>query len=100
MFIVFYCISSKVCQGLTWWFLGVYKVQGQTQEEFVATVVQVEMQRRHLYTARYAAKVVNAAAAYRAKHEIIDTDMGQGFTLYSQLGFVALLFFGLPNFEF
>jgi hypothetical protein len=34
------------------------------------------MQRRHLYTARYAAKVVNAAAAYRAKHEIIDTDMG------------------------
>jgi len=56
--------------------LGVYRVQGQTHEEFVATVVQVEMQRRHLYTARHAAKAANAAAAYRAKHEIVDADMG------------------------
>ncbi len=53
--------------------MGVYRVQGQTQEEFVATAVQVEMQRRHLYTARHAAKAANAAAAYRAKHGIVDT---------------------------
>jgi len=56
--------------------LGVYRVQGQTKEEFVATAVQVEMQRRHLYTARHAAKVANAIAAYRTKHGIVDTDMG------------------------
>jgi hypothetical protein len=34
------------------------------------------MQRRHLYIARHVAKAANATAAYRAKHEIIDTDMG------------------------
>ncbi len=56
--------------------MGVYRVQGQTQEEFVAAAVQVEMQRRHLYTARHVAKATNAAAAYRAKHGIVDTDMG------------------------
>ncbi len=61
---------------LTWWFFGVYRVQGQTQEEFGATVVQVEMQRCHLYTARHAAKAANAAAAYQTKHGIVDTDMG------------------------
>jgi len=49
--------------------LGVYRVQGQTEEEFVATVVQVKMQRRHFYTARH------AAATYRAKHGIVDIDM-------------------------
>ncbi len=76
MFIVFYYISSKVCYGLTWWFLDVYRVQGQTQEEFVATTVQVEMQRRHFYTAHHAAKATNVAVAYRAKHGIVDTDMG------------------------
>jgi hypothetical protein len=56
--------------------LGVYRVQDQTKAQFVAIVVQVEMQRRHFYTARHAGKVVNAAATYRAKHEIVDTDMG------------------------
>jgi thiamine pyrophosphate-dependent acetolactate synthase large subunit-like protein len=56
--------------------LGVYKVQGQTQEEFVAIAVQVKMQRCHFYTTRHEAKAANAAAAYRAKHEIVDTDMG------------------------
>jgi hypothetical protein len=34
------------------------------------------MQRHHFYTAHHAAKAANAAAAYRAKHEIIDIDMG------------------------
>ncbi len=58
------------------------------------------MQRCYFYIARHAAKAANATVAYRAKHGIVDTDMGQGFTLYSQLGFVAFLFFGLPNFEF
>jgi len=56
--------------------LGVYRVQGQTQEKFLATAVQVEMQCRHLYIARHAAKAANATATYRAKHEIVDTDMG------------------------
>jgi len=56
--------------------LGVYRVQGQTQEEFVATAVQVEMQRCHFYTVRHVAKAANAAAAYRAKHRIVNTDMG------------------------
>ncbi len=42
----------------------------------MAVAVQVEMQRRHLYTTRHAAKAANAAAAYRAKHRIINTDMG------------------------
>ncbi len=56
--------------------MGVYRVQGQTQEEFVATAVQVEMQRHHLYTARHAAKATNATATYWAKHGIVDTDMG------------------------
>jgi len=60
---------------LIWWFLGVYRVQDKTKEEFVANVVQVEMQRRHFYTARHAAMVVNATAKYRAKHRIVDIDM-------------------------
>jgi hypothetical protein len=42
----------------------------------VGNVVQVEMQRRHFYIARHVAKVTNATVAYRAKHEIIDTNMG------------------------
>jgi len=56
--------------------LGVCRVQDQTKAQFVANAVQVEMQRRHLYTAHHAAKATNAAAAYRAKHGIVDTDMG------------------------
>ncbi len=42
----------------------------------MAIAVQVEMQLRHLYTARHAAKAANAIAAYRAKHGIVDTNMG------------------------
>jgi hypothetical protein len=56
--------------------LGVYRVQDQTQEEFVANAVQVKMQRCHLYTTRHATKAANATAAYRVKHGIVDTDMG------------------------
>jgi hypothetical protein len=56
--------------------LGVYRVQDQTQEEFVANAVQVEMQRRHFYITHHAAKATNATIAYRAKHEIVDIDMG------------------------
>jgi hypothetical protein len=76
MFIVCYCISSKVCYGLIWLFLGVYKVHDQTKEEFVANAIQVEMQCRHFYTAHHVAKAANATATYRAEHEIVDTDMG------------------------
>jgi hypothetical protein len=76
MFIVFYCIWSKVCYGLIWWFLGVCRVQDQIKAQFVANAVQVEMQRRHLYTTHHVAKATNVAVTYRAKHEIIDTDMG------------------------
>jgi len=56
--------------------LGVYKVQDQTKEELVANAVQVEMQCRHFYIACHATKAANATAAYRAKHGIVDTDMG------------------------
>ncbi len=49
----------------------------------MAAAIQVEMQRRHLYTARHVAKAANATVAYRAKHGIVDTDMGYGLRLYS-----------------
>jgi hypothetical protein len=55
---------------------GVYRVEETTKEEFVAKAVQVEMQRRHFYTVRHATRAANAAAAYRAKHGIVDTNMG------------------------
>jgi len=42
----------------------------------VVNAVQVEMQRRHFYTAHHATKVANATAAYRTKHGIIDINMG------------------------
>ncbi len=51
-------------------------VQDQTKAQFVANAVQVEMQCCHFYTAHHAPKAANAAAAYRAKHGIVDTDMG------------------------
>ncbi len=76
MFIVFLLHFIQGVLGFNLVVFGVYRVQGQTQEEFVAIAVQVEMQRRHLYTARHAAKAVNAIAAYRAKHGIVDTNMG------------------------
>jgi hypothetical protein len=56
--------------------LGVYRVQDQTQKKIVTNAVQVEMQRRHFYTTRHAAKAANATAIYRTKHGIVDTDMG------------------------
>jgi len=56
--------------------LGVYRVQDQTKAQFVANAIQVEMQRCHFYTTHHAAKVANVAATYRAKHGIVDTDMG------------------------
>jgi hypothetical protein len=34
------------------------------------------MQRCHFYIARHVAKATNAAVAYRAKHKIVDTNMG------------------------
>ncbi len=57
-------ISSKVCQGFIWWFLGVYKVQGITKEKFVANAVQIEMQHRHLYITRHAIKATIAKVTY------------------------------------
>jgi hypothetical protein len=63
--------------------LGVSRVQDQTKAQFIANAVQVEMQRRYLYTTHHAANVANVAAAYRAKHGIVDTDMGEGFILYN-----------------
>jgi hypothetical protein len=56
--------------------LGVYRVHDQTKAQFVVNAVQVEMQRRHFYNAHHVAKATNATAAYRAKHGIVDTDMG------------------------
>jgi len=63
--------------------LGVYRVQDRTKAQFVANAVQVEMQCCHFYTVHHAAKALNVAAAYRAKHGIVDTDMGYGFILYN-----------------
>jgi hypothetical protein len=68
-------VSSKVCLRLIWWFLGVYRVHGTTKEEFVANVIQVEMQHYHLYIARHAIRVTNVTIAYRVKHKIVDNDM-------------------------
>jgi hypothetical protein len=45
---------------------GVYRIQGITKEEFVANLIQVEMQHYHLYTARH------VATTYQAKHEIVN----------------------------
>ncbi len=56
--------------------MDVYRVQDQTKAQFVANAVQVKMQRRHFYTARHAVKATNAVTTYRAKHEIVDIDMG------------------------
>ncbi len=55
--------------------LGVYRVEETTKEEFVANVIQVEMQCRHFYIARHAARAANATVAYQIKHGIIDTNM-------------------------
>ncbi len=68
-------VSSKVCWGLIWWYLGVHRVEETTKEEFVANVVQVEMQRHHFYTLRHVVKAINATVVYRIKHEIVNTDM-------------------------
>jgi len=54
---------------------GVYKVKETIKEEFVANVIQVEMQRRHFYTTRHAGRAANTTSAYRTKHGIIDIDM-------------------------
>jgi len=42
--------------------LSVYRVEETTKEEFVTNVVQVEMQRRHFYTARHVVRATNAIA--------------------------------------
>jgi len=55
--------------------LGIYRVQEITKEEFVANVVQVEMQRCHMYTTHHATKVVNVTIVYQTKHKIVDNDM-------------------------
>jgi hypothetical protein len=55
--------------------LGVYRVHGTTNEKFVVNVVQVEIQRHHLYIIRHAARVANATNAYSTKHKIVDNDM-------------------------
>jgi hypothetical protein len=45
-------------------FLGVYKVQGITKEEFVANAFQVDMQLHHLYITCHATMATNAEATY------------------------------------
>jgi hypothetical protein len=55
--------------------MGVYRVQGIIKEEFVANVIQVEMQCHHLYATHYATRAANATVAYQGKHMIIDNDM-------------------------
>jgi hypothetical protein len=48
-------------------------VEETTKEEFVANVVQVEMQCCHFYTLHHVTTI------YQAKHEIVDIDMVWGF---------------------
>jgi hypothetical protein len=55
--------------------LGICRVEEITNEEFVAKVVQVEMQHCHFYTAHHVTMAINVAVAYLAKHKIIDIDM-------------------------
>jgi hypothetical protein len=51
------------------------RVRGTTKEEFVATVIHVEMQCHHLYTACHVARATNATTTYRTKHDTINSDM-------------------------
>ncbi len=67
--------SSKVCLGLIWWFLDVYRVEETTKEEFVVNVVQVEMQCHHFYIIHHAVRATNVTTAYQTKHGIIDINM-------------------------
>jgi hypothetical protein len=61
--------------GLIWWFFGVYRVQGTTNEESVANAIHVDMQCHHLYITRHAAKATNGTTFYQAKDDIVDNDM-------------------------
>jgi hypothetical protein len=64
-----------VCQGLIWWYLGVYRVEETTKEEFVTNAVQVEMQHCHFYSLSHATKVANAVVVFRTIHGTINTYM-------------------------
>ncbi len=44
-------------------------------EEFVANAIQIQMQRRHFYTACHATRAANVTIAYRVKHGIVNTNM-------------------------
>jgi predicted SprT family Zn-dependent metalloprotease len=55
--------------------LGVCKVQSTIKKEFVANVVQAEMQHYHLYIVRHAPRATNATASYVVKHKIVNNDM-------------------------
>jgi hypothetical protein len=50
--------------GFIWWFLGVYRVEEITKEEFVANAIQVEMQHHHFYIFRHATKATNVTTTY------------------------------------
>jgi hypothetical protein len=54
------------------WFLGVYRFEETTKEEFVTNAIQVEMQRHHFYILCHAA---NTTVVCRAKHRIKDINM-------------------------
>jgi hypothetical protein len=55
--------------------LGVYRVKEITNEKFVANAIQVEMRCCHFYTLCHVIKAINAIAAYRAEHRIVNIDM-------------------------
>jgi hypothetical protein len=61
--------------GLISWFLGVYRVQDTKKEQFVTNVIHVEIQRCYLYIAHHVVRAVNVIVVYRAKHNIVDSDM-------------------------
>jgi hypothetical protein len=55
--------------------LGFIGFRAQLKKNFVANVIQVEMQRYHLYIVRHATRAANETFSYQAKQKIVDNDM-------------------------
>jgi len=51
-------------------FLGVYKVHGTTKEEFVITIVHVNMQHRQLYIVHHTTRDIKVIITYQVKHNL------------------------------
>ncbi len=78
-----FCFNNfNFIQGVLWFnlvVLGGYKIQGTTKKKFVTNVVEVEMQRRHLYIVHHVVRAANATITYQIKQKIVNNDVVQGF---------------------